>query len=345
MTMPDGASSLFVAAHGGHLDTTAALLEAGADVDAAVQPGLLTPLRVAVEGNHLDVAAMLLIHDANANTLDSDGTSALIKACFNGNLDMVEMLLQHGADVHLANAGQATPLHMAAASGRYPLCSRLVAAGAALDAAQASGVTAMHIAAHSGARDIVEMLLISGANPEAVDGAGLTPLQVARAAHRDVIVELIEAFKAQQERQKQLEEGGGSRPGTPMSAVQFAAAVRTGELSRSPLSSPILLPAASPAAQLSQVPTPSSGGLDGFQLSQVGTPSTGGLGGFQLAPPPPAPALPAAQVVGVAGGQPQSVLGGQRAISMRQTRQPHAWSGNVGVVQAARARSPLVPVQ
>lgn len=84
------------AAQNGQESTLRRLLEAGVPANAAYADAPL--LVTAVNSGKLKVAAALLAAGADVNAADADGNTPLIHAVVNGNFAMVKLLLEQGAD-------------------------------------------------------------------------------------------------------------------------------------------------------------------------------------------------------------------------------------------------------
>ncbi len=129
----DGLTALHLAAEGGHPEVAAALLDAGAPVEAGTRIGSHTPLHVAARGGHTAVVLSLLEAGADPNAATtSSGVSPLhLAAGAIGGGPAVAALLDHGADpdARAGSAGQ-TPLIFAAAANRAAAVTALLAAGA-----------------------------------------------------------------------------------------------------------------------------------------------------------------------------------------------------------------------
>ena len=112
-----GIGPLMVAARAGHLEAVAALLDAGADVDAKVI-GL--------------------------------GETALHRAAGAGRLAVVDLLIQRGASANAEADDGSIPLHSAAKRGHGQVAKALCGAGGAFDHADLLGGTPLMRAADSG---------------------------------------------------------------------------------------------------------------------------------------------------------------------------------------------------
>ncbi|WP_323762096.1 ankyrin repeat domain-containing protein [Maricaulis sp.] len=130
-----GRPLLHAAARAGRADSAAALIEAGADVDA----------------------------------VDAIGFTALFEAARDRRGEVVDLLIEAGADVdHVAseNGMSLTVVHLAAIGGDAGIVSRIAATGADLDRQGVSGATALYWSAFEGHQDAVLALLEAGADPD-----------------------------------------------------------------------------------------------------------------------------------------------------------------------------------
>ena len=152
------------------------------------------PVADAAQAGDLDAVRALLQAGADANAAHGDGTSALHWAAERGDAAMVEALLHAGAAVDaVTRIGHYTPLHAASTGGHAAVVERLVAAGAGVSAAaRTTGATPLHLAAAAGNADTVAVLLDHGADPDARERAwGQTPLTFAAARDRVEAVRIL----------------------------------------------------------------------------------------------------------------------------------------------------------
>ena len=123
-----GYTPLHWAASGGHATIAAALIAAGAEVNAANNPAGDTPLHRAVRYDHASVVSLLLAAEADVNATNGVGNTPLHRAASRCNPAIVRTLIAAGADVNAkANPSRygATPLN--GAVGSYPPCPDVVA--------------------------------------------------------------------------------------------------------------------------------------------------------------------------------------------------------------------------
>ncbi len=128
----DGMSALHWAADRGDAEMAAALIHAGATVDAVTRIGLYTPLHVASTAGHAQVVELLLSAGADAMAATStSGVTPLHLAAAAGSVAAITALLDHGAEVDAREAawGQ-TPLIFAAARDRVDAIRTLLERGA-----------------------------------------------------------------------------------------------------------------------------------------------------------------------------------------------------------------------
>ncbi len=151
---------------------------------------------VADAAMHGDVAAVRALLDAGADpdAAQGDGMTGLHWAGERGDTAVARLLLDVHADVERqTRVGAYRPLHLAARGGFDRVVTLLLAAGASADARTTTGsVTALHFAAASGSIATVTALLARGAAVDALEERwGQTPLMFAAAAGRTGVVEAL----------------------------------------------------------------------------------------------------------------------------------------------------------
>ncbi len=174
------------------------------------QWGGLTPLLFAAREGNLETVAALLQAGADVNQTSEFGWTALLVATQNRYYKMGLYLLEHGADPNIANEGGWSPLYIATDNrniegGDYPTrkpdmdhleyIKRLLAAGAKPNLRMSSstetrtvfthqwlneeGATPFLRAAQSGDLVLMKLLLEHGADPSIATDYNVTPLMVA----------------------------------------------------------------------------------------------------------------------------------------------------------------------
>ncbi len=151
----------------GQVEAVRALLEQGADVNAAQGDGM-TALHWAAESRNAEMADLLIAAGANLAAVTRLGDyTALHLAAKAGSGPVVRALSTAGADIHaVTSTGGATPLHFAAASGNGEAVTALLDHGADPDVREAAwGQTPLMFTAATGRVDAIRALLDGGADP------------------------------------------------------------------------------------------------------------------------------------------------------------------------------------
>ncbi len=164
--------ALVEAADEGDLGDVRDLLDAGADVNAAVD-GDGSPLIAAARGGHMEIVRLLLARGADVNlAVDGDG-APLVMAAREGHLAIVQLLLDRGADIDRMTASDENALIQASGSGQLETVKLLVSRGASVNARiwvervfnQSRGEwrTPLTMALRGGHREVADFLRANGA--------------------------------------------------------------------------------------------------------------------------------------------------------------------------------------
>jgi ankyrin repeat protein len=153
-----------------------------------------SPLADAIENGRRDQALALIDKGADVNAAQGDGATPLHWAAYKLDADLVERLLKRGAKVSTQNRFGATPLGEAAKAANLPILKLLLKAGAPVDAANGDGETALMLAARAGSAEVVSALIAAGANVNAREAwRDQTALMwAAEGAHADLVKLLID---------------------------------------------------------------------------------------------------------------------------------------------------------
>jgi len=156
-------------------------------------PSGRTPVADGAKVGDREAVRALLQEGADVNAAQGDGMTALHWAALSGDLDLAKMLLYAGANVKASTRlGAFTPLALASKSGHGSMVSTLLEAGANPNDATTNGTTALMLASASGSVDAVAALLDRGASINATESAmGHTALMFASAYDRVPVVDLL----------------------------------------------------------------------------------------------------------------------------------------------------------
>jgi ankyrin repeat protein len=150
------------------------------------------PLLDAVRAGDRAAALALLDDGADANAADSDGTTALVWAAHQGDAELVARLIEAGADVAHANEYGASAMAEAAAAGDAAVIEALLEGGADPDSPNADGQTALMAVARTGRIDAARLLLDAGAAVDAVEfWGGQTALMWAASQSQPEMIRLL----------------------------------------------------------------------------------------------------------------------------------------------------------
>ena len=160
-----GATALDWAAGGGHLRCVDLLArEAVAAGGALCRRDGRGPAHWAARHGAADVLLRLLSWEGrpfgDANTVTTNGTTALMLACYGGHVGAAQLLLDEGARLDARNAWDCDAGHFAAMGGDVAACAWLAEShGVRFDRRQKAGHTALHKAADCGQAAAVAYLL------------------------------------------------------------------------------------------------------------------------------------------------------------------------------------------
>jgi ankyrin repeat protein len=130
-----GWTPLHIAAFAGNVETTALLINRGADVNARAKTKFLnTPLQTALLTGQYGTAKLLLEHGADALTRQAGGFTAMHEAALMGREDLVNLLVEHGAELTSRADNGHTPVDEAIRGKHEKLAEALRTKVAALPA-------------------------------------------------------------------------------------------------------------------------------------------------------------------------------------------------------------------
>ena len=156
----------------------------------------LAPLVEAAKNGDRDTLRALLQKGANVNAAEADGTTALHWASYRDDVESAGLLIRAGAKANAANDLGATPLWTASQNGSEAMVRVLLEAGANPNAALLAGETPVMVASRSGYSAVVEQLIAKGANVNTRGARSQTALMWAVSQKHPGVVNVLLAHRA-----------------------------------------------------------------------------------------------------------------------------------------------------
>ncbi|GMF41274.1 unnamed protein product [Phytophthora fragariaefolia] len=145
--------------------TNLALHHVGSDGKRSLRlPNGYSSLHLAALSGHIGVVRSLLDNGVSIDTVDKSGWTALMSASRIGKTDVVEMLVESGAVVDKQLPNGCASLHLATETGHFNVACVLIHNGSSLDLIDTNGWTAPMVASQNGRIDIANELVRRGAS-------------------------------------------------------------------------------------------------------------------------------------------------------------------------------------
>ncbi len=193
---PSGGTLLHYSASKGLDSLTAALIDAGADLEAKATMGPMNnvvPLAAATITKNISTMALLLDRGAKPNASVGNRQTPLLLAVSVTSVDGARVLLDHGAAVDLGDT-YGTPLVHAAGRGDSAMVILLLERGADINSGSAASEQPIGSAAMEGRAGVVRLLLSRGADLEATRAYFDSPASSAAREHPEVATLLKRAW-------------------------------------------------------------------------------------------------------------------------------------------------------
>lgn len=142
-----------------------------------------------------DDAKVALSKNANAfNTLNAEGYSPLILACYRGNNEVAKLLIETGSDIN-GSSKMGTPLMASIVKGNTEIAKILIEKKANIHATDANETTALIYATNFKNYEIVSLLIKAGADYTKKDNRGNSALDYAILLDDDKLIETLKNKK------------------------------------------------------------------------------------------------------------------------------------------------------
>lgn len=126
---------------------------------------------IARKGNLVEIKNVFQQNPKLINSVDTNGYTPLILACYRGNEEVALFLAEKVSDINY-NSGMGSAIMAAVMSGNSAIVSKLIELKANLNEVDAQGKTALIYATFFNKNEIVKMLIKAGANLNIKDNEG-----------------------------------------------------------------------------------------------------------------------------------------------------------------------------
>jgi ankyrin repeat protein len=174
-----GMSGLFLVATTGVVSLARVLIDRGAAVNRPAARGL-TPLLAGIMSGNWYMVRLLITAGAELELCDANGTNALRWAKRVGTPELVD-LIRNPERAHDTVVGTLGPidLHRGARTGDVELIRECLSSGVPINSTDDNGSTPLMLAARHGKRAAIQALLEAGADPYRNSASGITALLLA----------------------------------------------------------------------------------------------------------------------------------------------------------------------
>ena len=172
----DDYTPLFLAACKGHLAATLALLAAGADASLRCGEFGSPVVIVAAQEGYVDIVRAVIEHGADVDAADTHQRTALHAAAWYNRAGAIDVLVEAGTNIESRDARGRTHVHNASYNLSHKALQSLLIHGATVNAQSDTLTTPLIMAAAKagtqGAAEVVNALLRAGADETIVDSQG-----------------------------------------------------------------------------------------------------------------------------------------------------------------------------
>jgi len=124
------------------------------------------------------------------NSVDSNGFTALILACYKGNNEVAKFLIENGCDVNYKSE-MGTALMAASVKGNVEMINILLDKKADINGIDYNGLTALMLAVKFGNEQVIHVLLQNKADKTKIDTQGKTAFEYAVLSGNEEIITLL----------------------------------------------------------------------------------------------------------------------------------------------------------
>lgn len=145
---------------------------------------------IARKGTVAELKVILSLNNAALNTVNEDGFSPLVLACYRGNNEVAKYLIDLGCDLN-SNSKMGTPLMACVVKGNNEIAKLLIDKKADVNSFDSNGTSALIYAVIFNNEAILKLLLNNNADKTHKDNDGKTAFEHAVFAGKEKIINLL----------------------------------------------------------------------------------------------------------------------------------------------------------
>jgi ankyrin repeat protein len=145
---------------------------------------------IARKGTIKEVQEQLKLNPNAFKTINREGFSPLLLACYRGNSEVARLLIETGCDINQKSA-MGTPLMAAVVKGNTTIVQFLLLKNADVNITDENGTTALMYAAMFKNKELVILLLEGNADKKLIDNKGKSAFEYAVFAGNEEIINLL----------------------------------------------------------------------------------------------------------------------------------------------------------
>jgi ankyrin repeat protein len=145
---------------------------------------------IARRGTVEELRQLLKSNPTAFKSINREGFSPLLLACYRGNNEVAKLLMESGCDINQRST-MGTPLMAAVVKGNNPIAQYLLLKNADVNLTDENGITALMYAVMFKNKELVNLLLQKNADKKLIDNKGKSAFEYAVFTGNEEIINLL----------------------------------------------------------------------------------------------------------------------------------------------------------